>query len=837
MPSFATALVFLVAALAWPFAVPDGSDDPPSVAAASANGRIEIDGRLSETAWQEAPVASGFRQLEPDEGAPASQRTDVRVLYGETALYVGARMHDTAPGKIRATLGRRDDENQADWFYVSIDSYFDRKTAYTFAVNAAGVQLDGQREGRRLDESWDAIWYSAVSVDEGGWTAELRIPYAMLRFTEAEAQTWGIQFRRKIPRLSETDEWALVPRTERSSGLVAQYGLLTGLHGIHPRRNVQASPYTVSRLSTEEGASPGELSASTDFDAGADLKVGLSSSITLDATINPDFGQVEADPATLNLSAFETFFQERRPFFVEGIQIFEFGLGGGSELLYTRRIGGEAPIVGAAKLSGRTADGLSFGVLSAATGEDFRPDRAYATARATQEIGTYSTAGGILTGFRSPGGRRQSLAAGADWDLRFRENAYRLGGFASATHRRGDALSGDAETGFAAELEAGRIQGAWTYDAGVELFDDRFDPNDLGRLRRNNYVRLSGSLEHEVNGGRPFGPFQRADAGLYAGQSWSYREGLSQGLGFFFSSDFITRNFQEIEIDIDADYLLGGYDLYETRGLGPRRQERRLGMGLEFETDSRRAWSLNPEADLSYRAGGGLGYGLELDGRWTLGARLTLSAGVRYEREDDVTAWVSNEAFALASDGAWQIGEESAPPDRLAEDAYRSFDGAADLTALLAPVTAYDDAGRYFVPVFGARDTRSLEADFRSGITFTRGLSLELYGQLFVAQGRYGRFRLLQDPETLAPFDAFPKRRDFSLRSFLSNAVLRWEFRPGSEVFLVWSQTRQEDLAPAPFDHAAASPFDAATTDEIAGTFGIFPQNVFLVKVNYTFLR
>ena len=408
------------------------AQERPSLAAHPAGaGSITVDGRLDEPEWAGAPATTEFRQSEPAEGAPASQRSEVRVLYGASALYVAALLHDSEPGAVEPRLARRDQFNRADWFAVSIDSYLDRRTAYTFAVNAAGVQFDGVigaggDGGGQLgdqDTSWDGIWLSAVRVTADGWVAEIAIPYSMLRFPRADVQTWGIQLSRYIPRLRERSEWPLVTRAQRANQ-VAQFADLTGIRGIEPRRNVQLQPYTVARASRYESADrPGKADGDRELDAGGDLKVGLGPNVTLDATVNPDFGQVEADPAVLNLSAFETIFEERRPFFVEGSQIYQFSAGPG-RLLYTRRVGAGEPIIGAVKLSGRTAQRLSFGVLGASTGDDFRPERHYGVARVTQQLGRYSSAGGIVTLYDALAGtgRARAAVAGADVDIRLLDN-------------------------------------------------------------------------------------------------------------------------------------------------------------------------------------------------------------------------------------------------------------------------------------------------------------------------------------------------------------------------------------------------------------------------------
>jgi hypothetical protein len=443
------------------FAILVLGDEPSRAAAqeratlsASHAADISVDGRLDEPEWSAAAAVTELLQFEPSEGAPASERTEVRVLYGPGSLYVGAILHDDNPAAIERTLGRRDEFNRADWFIVSIDTYLDRRNAHAFGVNAGGVQFDATQGGggggpgpgggggggapRGMDPSWDAIWSSEVALTSEGWVVEMAIPYSMLRFPRAQEQTWGIQFSRHIPRLGEQSEWPLVPRLERSNQ-VAGFGDLTGLTGVAPRRNLQLQPYTVARMESRESSSePGTRAEEGEFDVGGDLKLGLGPNVTLDATVNPDFGQVESDPAVLNLTAFETVFDERRPFFVEGSQIYEFEAGPG-RLLYTRRIGAEAPIIGAAKLSGRSAGGLSFGLLGATTGEDFEPDRHFGVARLRQQIGDVSTAGGIVTLYDAPEqvGRGRSVSAGADWDLRFLDRRRSAGG-----RRRGCRRSG-----------------------------------------------------------------------------------------------------------------------------------------------------------------------------------------------------------------------------------------------------------------------------------------------------------------------------------------------------------------------------------------------------------
>ncbi len=814
-------------------------------------GSVKIDGVLDEADWQTTPFASDFTQFEPVEGAPATHQTEVRILYGNAALYVGATLHDAEPEKILTTLGRRDTATRADWFVVAIDSYYDRKTAYNFAVNAGGLQADGIYTGSRFsggggggddqgfdfNTSWDAIWDASARRTATGWVVEMRIPYSMLRFADAGVQRWGINFSRFIPRLSEISEWVMVPRAERSSGTVAQFGTLEGITDIRPHRNVQAIPYSVSRLKTEEGAEAGTLARDSHIDVGGDIKVGITSNFTLDATFNPDFGQVDADPAELNLTAFESFFPERRPFFTEGTQIFNFQLDRGGSLLYTRRVGSDAPIIGAGKLSGRSGKGLSAGFFGAATGDNFQPDSYYGVGRLRQQIGQLSNVGGMGTLVEHTGeDALRSMAGGMDWDLRFRDNRYRFDGQFSATYR--DVVDSELEHGFALAAGLDRQRSDWNVSTGLTMISDGFNPNDLGILRQNNYWNVRGGVSHQVNRGRPFGPFQRGSALLFVGNSFSFEDGLSNGFFYFYRSDWTTRGFNLIELGSFGDYLFGGYDITETRGLGPRARAREFNIDLSITSDIRRNWVLGPQLDLELFGDGGRVYSAGLFGQWDLSSRVSLSTELMAEMEDSVSEWASNEAFAPLR-GGWAIATSSrTPPEDV--HSFVTVPAATNsvLDAALAGREAYDDLGRYYVPVFGLRDTRAVDLTLRSNVTLTPKLSIQFYGQLFVARGTYDWFSLLVDRDTLVPVDRFPKLYDFSISSFQTNTVLRWEYRPGSSLFVVWSQSRRGSDDFDAFDLSRSrSPYNQHSFKQLRDTFNIFPTNVFLLKLNYTFMH
>ncbi len=816
--------------------------EPRTVTASSVAEAPSIDGRLDEAAWAGADTATDFVQFEPHEGAPASFATTVRVLYGPNALYVGAVMHDPEPERIRRPLSRRDDDGGAALFVVGIDGYLDRRSAYRFAVTAAGVQIDAVQTETSSDDSWDAVWDSAVRVTPEGWVAELAIPYSMLRFSQAEEQTWGIQFQRTIPRRSEEVFWQPVTREEEGAGFIA--GRLEGLLGIAPRRTLQFRPYTLSRARTFEHADrPGTGDATLGADLGADLKIGLASNLILDATLNPDFGQVDADPAELNLSTFETFFSERRPFFLEGTAIFDYTIDSGrdGQLLYTRRIGAADPIIGAAKLTGRTSGGLSGGGLAALTGDAFSPARFFGVARAKQEFGARSSVGAGLTYTDELGSDltfrgARALLGGGDWDIRAGNGTYRWDGAATLSHRTAatSASTVPTETGFAVYTGLDKIRGNTTWGSGLRVYSDDFRANDLGRLRENDLIRLGLGGGTYLNGGEPLGPFRRVQVSLFGDQTWSYAERVNRGFNASGSVNAELKSFSEIEVGANLNGL-GGFDVRETRGLGLLRNRRSGGVSASYATDSRRRFRLEQGAGLSFQEQGGLGWRAEVEVEWNASDRLDLSLDAEYASNDGFVAWAANESF-LRTESGLGVGDVTGPPGEVG--GFIPF-GDATLNPLFDGIPTHGGIpGAYYLPVFGARDTRTLDLAFRTSVTFRPNLSLQLYTQLFAARGRYRNFQLLAAPDDLRPLDAYPKRRDFAVESLLSNAVLRWEYRPGSTLFVVWSHTRLgEDDAVRFFDDGTESPFATPTFTQLGDAFRLYPENVFLVKLSYLLMR
>src|SRR4051812_4602150 len=424
---------------------------------------IKLDGEFTETVWESVPAISDFRQREPKDGEAPAFKTDVKVVYDAANMYVAVFAHDPEPSRIIGLRTRRDSNSPSDWIRVFVDSFHDRRSAFEFAVNPAGVKRDvAWSNDANEDEGWDAVWDVSVSHVADGWRAEFRIPFSQLRYRPADRTTFGFAVARQIGRLNETDTWPLLSKS--ASGIVSSFGDLTNLALTQTPKRLELVPYVVGQVNTQPTEAGNPLVSSHDQKAtvGADVKYAVRPGITLTATVNPDFGQVEADPAVVNLSGFETFFSERRPFFVEGAGMFAFDLdcndGSCSGLFYPRRIG-RAPrgfptlgdgmnarvpqqtkVLGAAKLTGRAGQ-FSFGALNATTAdeqavvangalrtrESVEPLANYSVVRARREFANQSTIGFMVTDTKRHLNPFTSFLAsnaftsGLDWDLRMKK--------------------------------------------------------------------------------------------------------------------------------------------------------------------------------------------------------------------------------------------------------------------------------------------------------------------------------------------------------------------------------------------------------------------------------
>ena len=855
-----------------------------------APARLTIDGRLDEPAWASATPITQLTQRDPDEGAPPSETTDVRILYDGEALYVGARLFDSAPRGIIARLGRRDVSTHSDEFRVLLDSYHDRRTAFEFAVNAAGVKRDmllGD-DGGYDDPSWDPVWRVATSVDSLGWTVEMEIPFSQLRFSEAPVQVWGVRFERWIERKNELALFPFVPKTE--SGVASHFADLVGVQNIPPSRHVEVLPYALarSRYDTPESGNPFDHGSGYFGGMGADLKYGVSSNLTLDATVNPDFGQVELDPAIVNLTAFEVQLEERRPFFVEGGDIFGFaGAGAGlakladrPQYFYSRRIGRSpegsttspndfvdmpqsSTILGAAKLSGKRANGWSVGVLDAmtarewataadATGPSHRdevePFTNYFVGRLKRDLRHGNTTVGVIAtavnrNLDTPalaGMPAAAYAGGVDLFHRWHHNTYAVAASLGASYLRGDTLAlqdvqqsssryyqrPDAASfrydprrtslaGVTGDAFVSKIGGPWRWSVAGEFVSPGFEVNDLGFQER--VDRISTAIAGQRRWTRPDKVFLQHTLALSLDNGWNYdRDLIERKVAAYAFGQF--RNFWTAAVNLS--YTAGVIDDRLTRG-GPLARTPPGWQGsVEAYTDDRKRMS-----GYVFTA-----YGRDSAGGWSFEflPKLTLRRGTAV-------------SLSLAPD-------------------YSTGRVAAQYVFTHVPATATDSA-RY---VFAQLIEHQISATLRLNSTFSPTLSFQLYAQPFVFTGAYRGFKELQAPQTFAfntygrdngstitpgapadsvcntgPTECFrvdpdgpgPARRfalynpDFRQRSLSVKAVWRWEYRPGSTVFLAWTHSRSKSF---PYDAS----FDVGR-DLGRELFLDRPTNVLLVKFNY----
>ncbi|MCG6957346.1 MAG: carbohydrate binding family 9 domain-containing protein [Gemmatimonadetes bacterium] len=822
----------------------------PVVTAVPVSGTIRIDGRLDEAAWAAAKPVTAFTQVDPEEGKPVSERTEARILFDHEAIYVGMRLYDRQPPTIR--LGRRDMALlDADWVGVVFDSYHDHRTAFSFDLNPAGVQRDETKSmsasGQEQDDnSWDAVWEGKTTVDSLGWTAEYRIPFSQLRFSETKAPVWGIQLERIIGRRREYDVLSFTPKSE--PGGIPTYGTLVGLRDIAPGNRLEVLPYAVARMERiNPGPDPFRSNSEQKASAGVDLLFRATSDFTVNASFNPDFGQVEADPAVVNLTVYETQYEEKRPFFIEGSEIFDFGRNtSGGQLFYTRRIGrapqlraptaaSDAPanttILGAAKMSGKTPSGWSLGVIEAVTGREqaryltstgaedlftVEPLTNYLVARARKDTnGGRTSVGGMFTAVDRrldtdplrAALRSSAYAGGADFRLESASRLWVLRG--SAAYSR---VAGSPEAMVA------------TQTAGIHFFQ-RPDATHLGvDPNATSLTGYSVGAAVERQGGRHWrGGFE------VAATSPAFEV---NDLGFQYRTDRrdgqATLNYVENQPgSFLRNYAVSGTVRYE-HNYDWQRIQALWALTGQFRTLN--FWSGYVSVRRSVRAvddrstrGGPL---MQRPANWSVVAHLstdprksvTISSGVGGDR-DEYGGWTATIGadVGVKTSSRWNLTVGPSYARSLSKAQYVG-------TVPDAAATATYGAWYLFAPL--RQTTVSMET--RLNLTFTPRLSFQLYAQPFIASGDYLTVGSLDTPRgyTFTPYPGQVPNLDFNYRSLRGTAVLRWEWRPGSTLYAAWQQSRA--------DYASGvGNFDFSR--DRSALFNARPDNVFVLKMNYWF--
>ncbi len=837
-----------------------------------------LDGRLDDPAWELVRWSSEFLQRDPHENAPPTAQTQFKVLYDDEALYFGFRCYDD-PSLVADMLARRD-WFPGDWIEVNIDSYHDQRTAYSFTLSLSGVRGDEyiSEDGNNWDSSWDPVWEGTTQMDEEGWTAETRIPLSQLRFNNHEEdQTWGLQVQRRIFRKEERSAWQPIPKDQ--TGWVSRFGELQGLQGIRPPPRIELLPYVKASHERFEAEAGNPFRDGTDwaYDGGLDGKIGLGSDLTLDLTVNPDFGQVEADPSEVNLTAFETYFQERRPFFIEGASILDLpvapAITGGfftrDNLFYSRRIGkrpshgpdvvdGEhysepdfTRIQGAFKLSGTTSRGLSVGILGSLTAEEMadivgpagsrqqtvEPATSFFVGRLQQDFGGGNTQlGAVLTSAqRRLDGTdikdlpRQAYSGGLDFHHYLHDRDYRLEVRAMGSHLNGNmeaidllqtssrryyqrpdnhyvtydptrtSLSGHGGSVLFQRTSNSRFIG----QTGVAWRSPGFELNDVGYLRS-----ADGINQFTWVGYRWRNPFLVFRSFSVNGNQW-----LNWDYGGNFLSAAANTNWNAHFMN---NYWIGGNLTYtwehisnhELRGGPASKWPAELEVSFWLNSDSRHTAYYGFGGYLSQKANGGGRYRevwLDLTLRPSNALRVSLSPSYSDNWDDMQYVWLNS--------------------NNLDEDRY----------------------------LFGTLDQQTARLTCRVDLCVTPDLTIQYYAQPFVSTGRYRDFKRITDPradayrdrsllltddqityaveDNLYQVDEIGDDRvdydfynpDFDFLDFNSNLVVRWEYHPGSLIYLVWSQARSgHELQTYGFE------IDRRLVD----VFGTHPQNVFLVKIS-----
>lgn len=846
-------------------------------------GRVALDGKLDEAIWQSAPALTDFVQKEPVQGGAPGDDTEVRFAYDDEALYVGLRMYSKDPERIPRAVTRRDQYGNSEHIVVTLDAYLDRRTAASFAITSGGVRRDylhtRDSEGfEARDFTYDPVWEARVQVDMLGWSAEMRIPFSQLRFTDKPTQVWGLNINRYVPQRNEDIYWVMVPRTE--TGYVSRFGTLEGLDGIQPRRRIEVVPYVAGNADYVEEPSalnPFRDGSTAGMRAGADLKVGLGPSLTLDATFNPDFGQVEADPAEVNLTAFETFFPERRPYFTDGNRSL---MGPVVNYYYSRRIGApprgqasadfvDAPanttILGAGRVTGRLGPRLTVGAQVAVTQREFartydlrsdtfgrqevEPFATYGVLRLQQQVGeSQSVVGFSLSGMRrdftegSPlqnSLSRGAAAGGADWVIRFQGGRYELSGNAGFTYVGGDSVailrlqrssaryyqrpdydaaildpSRTALWGYTAQLRADKNAGNWLWGFDLRTESPGFEANDMGRLSTSDDFDFEGDINYRQT--EPGKVFRWWNVGVYSRINWTYDLVRGDSRVAVFGRGQLS-NFWNVELNF---------------GLRPRGLDHSLTRGGPL---------------MGQLSGGSIGFNV----RSNYAKPTSWSVGGEIARGEDGLR-------ALTIAGGLELRPSAAAAISLGPNVVRYIDPQQYYTTLAnGPAATFGN--RY---VF-ARVTQSvLSLQTRVNYTLNPDLTVELYAEPFAASGRFRdlgelpaprRFDLRRygtDGTTItAPStsqyriadsrngDTFTlPNADFSTFSFRSNFVIRWEWARGSTLYLVWQQNRAaqcttfQDPAECP---VSVLPGANVRPGFLGSTLTIPGDNYLAVKISY----
>lgn len=725
---------------------------------------IVVDGRLEEPIWKTVQELTHFTQIEPYNLRPASFETRVWVLHDDKGIYVGARIDDPHPDSLIKELRKRDDFGLADAFGLKIDPFCDGLNAYGFFITVRGVQIDAKTNADNEDDfNWDAVWKSAASIDEGGWTAEMMIPYSALRFPKAEVQQWNVNFFRSVQRYREISSWFPLDASQKTQN--RQMGRMVMESPIEPPVRISATPH-LSAGTTHNGE---KKKWDSNYNAGMDVKIGLSESFTLDMTLIPDFGQVESDQYVYNLSPFEVYYEEKRPFFTEGTELFNKG-----NVFYSRRIGGSPQkyrevsstyhpdsvlrnpesiqLINATKLTGKTGRGLGVGIFNAITAPSraevilsdesqknitTEPATNYNMVVLEQALPNNGQVSLFNTNVWRPEWKRSAFVTGAETALRNKSNSLEWFGMASVSHFGWD--SSAAEPGARYLTSIGKISGRFRPSVWINLVSDRFDPNEMGFMRHNN--ELNAGIELNYNEFEPKGKILK----------WSARGRIHQNYQYRPQAYISTYLQADGRMTLSNHLTIGGYinsnpfgktDYYEARKRGmPFNKPPEYSFGFWGSPDYRKRliadyrinYSIAPLWDSQY-------FNLRLSPRWRISDEAILVPGVSYEIQKN------NRGFLRDS----------------------------------------SDKERIKI-LFGRRDVNTITGSLSFDYSFGPNSSLMLRLRHYLLQVDYKEFYNLDSNGELVACD-YSADEDFSVNNLNMDLLFRWNFLPGSELLLIWKQ-------------------------------------------------
>jgi len=853
-------------------------NDDVKIYAKRLNSPIHIDGKLIEPVWQQIEGFEDFYQSEPIEGGSPSEKTIVKIAYDDHALYIGARMFDSAPDSIIARLSRRDNIEDSDFFAIGLDPYHDKRSGYFFVVNAAGVLVDGVLFNDTYDDdSWNAVWEGKAEIDDLGWTAEMRIPFSQLKFNKSDLNVWGINYRRTIARKNESDYLVFIPKTENV--FVSHFAELHGMNDIVPPNQFEIFPYVTVRaeyIKTEDG-DPFNDGSNYVPGAGLDFKTSVGTNLTLNGTINPDFGQVEIDPAVINLSDVEVFFPERRPFFIEGSSIFDFGRGGARnywgfnwgnpDFFYSRRIGGDPQgsvpdadytdyptgthILGAAKLTGKIGSSWNFGTIQSITKREYarwhtdsiesrtevEPLAYYGVIRAQKEFSEGSQGLGVISSLAVRDFNEQrledefnksSLSVGLDgWTFLGSSRTWVLAGWTGLSNVRGNSKritdiqenslhyfqkpdanhvsvdsSAKSLTGFSGRVVLNKEKGNFFVNSALGFITPSFDVNDLGFLFRADVINAHLGAGYDWT--TPTSFYRELTLGAAIFRSYDFG-GEILWQGFFHFGDLEFLNYYEV----DWDFSIHPESMNNTRTRGGpyTLNPASFSAGVFIHTDSRKDWILRL-------------YGSTFQNGFS--KFRSIGFGIEYRP-------VPNISFSISPEYEWNL------------DFSQYIDTYDDSLAT-------ETFGKRYV--YGELDHKTYSASIRLNWTFSPTLSLQLFVQPLISSGKYLKYKELKaarsydwlnygeegstfddenytaDSDGDGPAPSIDVgNNDFNIVSLRGNAVLRWEYLPGSVIFFVWTQSRvdEEDNGDIKFGDS----FNKLVT--------LQPDNIFMVKFTYWF--